>query len=207
MEKPELEFIIEDKEQYNHFKARINNKIKKKFNFFKSNLQERMNIRINHFVQKRNEKTELFENWKGFFKINQIENNNDYRDILFQANENIHRINEQKITFADKMKILIGVGINMSRFHHHEIYGINLLKDNIFINENNEPYIGIPNIIESIQESNSYLYSYPAEFYDYKEIDEDEEEEFWRKSDIYEYGLLIYEILYEEKPYKNISKE
>ena len=64
--------------------------ILKKYLFWKkiegSNTKEAARGWINHFVQKRNEKTELFQNWKWFYKINQLENNNDYqiqKNILY----------------------------------------------------------------------------------------------------------------------------
>ena len=69
--------------------------------------------------------TEVFKKWEGFYEIidqlkdSEIDHKINFNSfekckILYNTKENIKPIVESKMRFNDKMKIIIGIGTNMS---------------------------------------------------------------------------------------------
>ena len=120
--------------------------------------------------------------------------NQEYKILIetpFQ--ETLKDIQLNSLTIIDKIKILIEICSIMNKIHQEKIYGIDLSQEMIYISKTKKIYLGIPLIFDPKQ----FKYSYPSEFYEtsFNMID------IPKESDIYSFGILLYEIIYEKQPY------
>ena len=114
------------------------------FDFFPLNIPKILLDQISNHSNKMKAIQANFKNIPGLLKIQNFNQEETQFSITYATSEQIQNIDIKQLNFMEKMKIIIGIAAIINVLHKNQIYGIDFNPNSIFINQNKEPFIGLP---------------------------------------------------------------
>ena len=121
----------------------------------------------------------------------------------FNEMKPLKSINNIDLTNTHKLIIAYGISSGMSYLHDQGILHRELSISNIFVDENFYPKlanVGMFGVVKSIYDLSKifkFLFTFPPEFYEFNKYN--------KKSEVFSFGILLYELFSGKNPYENID--
>ena len=119
-------------------------------------------------------------------------------DLLSKVRQGLH---DNKYDNTARQKILIGVARGMMYLHQHHAIHRNLRPENILLDDDLEPHITGYELSKLISTDNNSIQSQTDNLFIYKAPESIENDQYDNNSDVYSFGILMYEVVTNSIPY------